>query len=70
MAYHGTAHCNLPSILSGGLRAGGGQAYRNEVGTGVYVSPYMRDAAAYVRPPHLPRPLPLPLWHHPSLPAA
>ena len=52
---HGTAHCNLPSILSGGLRAGGGQAYRNEVGTGVYVSPYMQDAAAYVRPLSLSR---------------
>eukprot|EP01043_Picozoa_sp_COSAG02_P046649 COSAG02_NODE_4385_length_5421_cov_4.928035_4_plen_121_part_00 len=47
VAYHGTDHCNLPSILSTGLRPGSRQVYRREVGTGVYVSPYMRHAAAY-----------------------
>ncbi len=47
VAYHGTDHCNLPSILAGGLRVGGGQWYESQVGRGVYVSPYMKDAADY-----------------------
>jgi len=47
VAYHGTDHCNLPGILSGGLRAGSGQVYQNEVGRGIYCTPYMSDAEAY-----------------------
>jgi hypothetical protein len=47
VAYHGTDHCNLPSILAGELRPGSGQVYQSEVGRGVYVTPNMKDATEY-----------------------
>ncbi len=57
VAYHGTDHCNLPSILAGGLRAGSHQEHEWEVGRGVYVSPYMKDAADYSSVRRVPVPL-------------
>ena len=49
VAYHGTQHCNLPGILSGGFQVGPRQAYANEVGRGVYVTPHIRTAEMYTR---------------------
>ena len=47
VAYHGTDHCNLPSILAGELRPGSMQVYQSEVGRGIYVTPHMKDATDY-----------------------
>jgi hypothetical protein len=47
VAFHGTNHCNLPGILSGGFKVGPRQLYKREVGAGVYVTPYMKTARGY-----------------------
>lgn len=47
VAYHGTKYNCLPQILHEGLRAGPGQAYKREVGSGIYCTPDLATAEQY-----------------------
>lgn len=50
VCYHGTSESSLPGILSTGFKAGPGQKFSAETGTGIYCTPWIDVAQHYSEP--------------------